>query len=328
MVFSESKFDIQKTYWWEVSDHYAKGEFPEEWRRSYPRIYRNTETWPSPRLPAAVICDNLCTFTLGKEVPNSAQTQALICLKLLSMNVPTYFIAPDLFASAARTNPPAEYKWMDIRLPLDSALLMLPKGALNHPTDGPIDFIAYAKIGITEQLRAPRQMRSYRTPDDCFLLFTSLTGIPGCQTLSHGQDASKNPFVTRSAFDFEAQAGRTLDPLEVPISTTDNDFLQEMMRITCMLLSVMSIRPELVEKGERQKGTHKSGAQLWTPNVVGRKYRVQREAPLGGTHASPRWHWRRGHIRMQRFGPGLAEVKERWIEATQVNVPETEEGEK
>ncbi len=36
--------------------------------------------------------------------------------------------------------------------------------------------------------------------------------------------------------------------------------------------------------------------------MIGAAYKVMRSLPQGGTHASPRWHWRKGHITHQRKG--------------------------
>src|SRR5262249_37412201 len=41
--------------------------------------------------------------------------------------------------------------------------------------------------------------------------------------------------------------------------------------------------------------------EFWTPNFIGLNYRVRRE-PCGGTHAGPRFHWRKGHWTHQPIG--------------------------
>lgn len=86
------------------------------------------------------------------------------------------------------------------------------------------------------------------------------------------------------------------------------------------LCYVMNARPEYVEYGQRT-GTHKkSGSELWTPNIIGRKYATRRAAEaISGTHASPRMHWRRGHFRHQPFGHELKQTKVIWIEPMLIN---------
>lgn len=85
------------------------------------------------------------------------------------------------------------------------------------------------------------------------------------------------------------------------------------------LLYAMAARPEYIETGKRI-GTHrKNKSEIWTPNIIGRKYAVKRSGESSGDHASPRMHWRRGHFRHQPYGPNLTETKVIWIEPMLVN---------
>ena len=43
---------------------------------------------------------------------------------------------------------------------------------------------------------------------------------------------------------------------------------------------------------------------------------------LGGTHASPRMHWRRGHFRRQPIGTGLIDYKIIWLEPCLIGIKE------
>jgi hypothetical protein len=65
----------------------------------------------------------------------------------------------------------------------------------------------------------------------------------------------------------------------------------------------------------------KSGACFWTPNWIGKDYQIKTErgSSKGGTHSSPRTHWRRGHFREQPIGEGRNETKTIWIEPTLIN---------
>jgi len=72
------------------------------------------------------------------------------------------------------------------------------------------------------------------------------------------------------------------------------------------LLVILNTRPSLVVPGALERpmklkhGKIKHG-EIWSPNVIGAAYKVQRAEPVG-THASPRWHWRKGHLTHQRKG--------------------------
>ena len=52
----------------------------------------------------------------------------------------------------------------------------------------------------------------------------------------------------------------------------------------------------------------------YTGNLIGWRYQPLRAEQPAGTQASPRLHWRRGHIRRQAHGLGRAERKLIWIE--------------
>lgn len=88
----------------------------------------------------------------------------------------------------------------------------------------------------------------------------------------------------------------------------DSDrFVSKMVYLAVSAAMAMTSRPALVESGlctRSEKRHSKTGKlereALWSPNFVGRSYR---RVPLGGTHASPRAHWRCGHWTKQHYGP-------------------------
>jgi len=92
---------------------------------------------------------------------------------------------------------------------------------------------------------------------------------------------------------------------------------------------VMSARPELVERGGLARPAKKGKPELWSPNFLGKSYRIRHDAAASGAHASPRLHWRRGHWRHQAVGPREAPGhKLLWIEPVLVSAaaPERDEG--
>jgi len=100
---------------------------------------------------------------------------------------------------------------------------------------------------------------------------------------------------------------------------TDQEVTNRLSALMLKLLVILNTRPQLVEAGESvrpQKIKHGrvKHSELWSPNLIGRCYRTIREGPGGGTHASPRVHWRRGHVRSQPHGPRRALRKPVWIE--------------
>ncbi len=120
---------------------------------------------------------------------------------------------------------------------------------------------------------------------------------------------------------FGASFTRPFDPSERLRSNPEAaETTNPLVILALNLLFAMAARPEYVERGMRQGRHKKSGAEIWTPNIVGRKYAVKRDPNAEtGSHASPRMHWRRGHFRQQAFGVGRTEHKIIWLEPTLVN---------
>lgn len=97
-----------------------------------------------------------------------------------------------------------------------------------------------------------------------------------------------------------------------------NEYLQS---IFLRLILIMECRTELVDTESQviriNKGFSKEQAQdFYEPLWVGKNYRFKREdtQDIGGTHASPRVHWRRGFLRNQPYGQGRQQRKIVWIE--------------
>ena len=99
----------------------------------------------------------------------------------------------------------------------------------------------------------------------------------------------------------------------------ENELTVKAISLVVKIIAALSAMPEYVEHGAISRpGKVKRGKQvqseLWHPNVIGRQYAARLEASRGGTHASPRMHKRRGHMRWQPYGEGRAQRKLLWIE--------------
>jgi hypothetical protein len=84
------------------------------------------------------------------------------------------------------------------------------------------------------------------------------------------------------------------------------------------LSMILSARPELegcssvVKRIRAERGK----IDLWSPRWLGKGFTIHRtrQEPVTGEHASPRMHWRRGHLRNQAVGEGRLGRSLRWIE--------------
>jgi hypothetical protein len=104
-----------------------------------------------------------------------------------------------------------------------------------------------------------------------------------------------------------------------PWNETDEMFMQSCIHLLLGTLLLMTARPDLVSYGTLQqtakvKHGHTKGVnEFWSPNMIGREYKLRRESP-GGFHLSPRLHWVRGFYRNQAYGKQWANRKLVWIE--------------
>ena len=135
-----------------------------------------------------------------------------------------------------------------------------------------------------------------------------------------------NLFYREPGEDIPRQARNS--PLDADLDETDSEFIERLGVVVFGTILAMDARPQLIERGKLLKRAGKGDKvrEFWSPNIIGARYKLKREVPRivdgkfayaqreGGTHASPRMHWRRGHYRNQPYGPGLKEHKQIWIE--------------
>ncbi|MDJ1174887.1 hypothetical protein [Roseofilum capinflatum] len=123
------------------------------------------------------------------------------------------------------------------------------------------------------------------------------------------------------------------EQIETGIEYEENDkaFIDEVNDLCFNFLLYLSTKPEIIEAEPREatkvsgKGFGKSEKRLLEPQMVGADYKQSIESkrtPGGGTHASPRTHWRMGHWRRVAIGAGRVERSWRWIKPVLVNPPE------
>jgi len=104
------------------------------------------------------------------------------------------------------------------------------------------------------------------------------------------------------------------ESLEMNIANDDAEVIEKIKHILFGILLAMNVRTELIESGRSVKLHKKSGREIWTPNFIGRTYRIVRKTSGDGNHNSPRLHWRRGHFRSQPCGENRAARKLIWLE--------------
>ena len=122
--------------------------FPGMIKAFYPRVYEHTGRYHSPRHMAVMIA-NVVAEMLRYGYHKSATAYRLMMPGLSYMKerrMPMFFLAPDLLEAVTRTDFDNDIDWLDLDLPYESGMLMLPKGALVHPTDGEVAMLMWARV--------------------------------------------------------------------------------------------------------------------------------------------------------------------------------------
>lgn len=330
---------------------------PDWWSKLYPRHYTSFGNYHSPRNVATSLAASMLELIYSGSILKAPTASRLIypgLHGLIQRRMPMFFLAPDFLQAILRTDFDHDIDWTTLKLPYESGILVLPRGAMVHPTDGEVQYIYYTrdKAGINP---GPLGLPPVEFADDGFS-FVAMCAVEGDViwfdahfTKSHratvrfhnlfyrapGEPmptfqlveknltwASRQSEVVPDAVVVE----KNLTGWESDLATSEADFLERLGVILFGTLLAMNARPNLIT---REKFTHavkdKRGVrrEWWSPNIIGEHYRSPKQSPGTGTHASPRLHWRRGHFRNQPFGPGRSERKQIWLEPVMVGV-ETE----
>lgn len=333
-----------------------KREDPDIWRRAVPRRVVPPPGYASPLVHAC----SMAAVLLGhkrpylKPVAHYGHIQGavmdIVQHRLAEHLVPTYFVSEELARAAAATQPPESMLLGEVRWPLPALLFAMPMEFTREYAGVRCPFVAMVKaqgghhpevdngIGGVE-IEGDRILihlqvfwNDYGMPvdyTDCTKLSEPVTAVQNFEFTSYqgaparGR-ANANDITALELAEYDKDAGVPADR-DAELAVT-----RKMNSLALSLLMIMSARPDLVEAGtETRKARVKRGVErdaLWSPNWLGRTYKARREG-LGGTHASPRMHWRLGHWRKQPHGPGRTQRRDTWIEGVLVcGLDEKKEG--
>jgi hypothetical protein len=225
---------------------------------------------------------------LWQVTHNSTDTKNIIFYtfyKLGEAKCPAYWVGKELLTALMQSELTVEID--SLHWAMKTGIFMLPKGPVASPGGNSISIVCW-----------------HFEPDEKTLYWTALD--------------SEDIFCRKFTVDPEAMQSRFADVIDYGPKTVGefNDYLQA---IFLRLILIMECRPELVETESQaivRKGFAKnSDRDLYEPLWIGRNYTVRRDATdRGGSHASPRMHWRKGFLRNQPYGEGRQQRKLVWIE--------------
>lgn len=306
---------------------FVEQNFPDLWRMCYPRIYREPACgeYYTPKHLATQLVGVAIKVAEGM-IGKSERFELMGAAELVKYRVPMFWLSRDIATAIRQTTPPGDIPWYDMHLPFESGAFMMPKGAIVHPTDGDVPFIAWTRLRAHQEHRSPLFPGMPYGSTEGGMIFYALTLSGGyllhwnLPLAAYGptiQIPDLDSLVTRyTKGDDNHQSGVWLLP-QPEMNEHDYRLMVEVVHYCFGAFLLMQNRPDLITHGALQKRVAKRGEtrEFWTPNVLGENYRIRREAEYqGGHHASPRMHWVRGFYREQPYGPKLTLRKQVWIE--------------
>lgn len=325
----------------------AAKAFPQLVDMFYPRQYENVGGYHSPR-HCCLLLANVVAECLRYGFHNSPTAYRLLMPGLKNMvdkRMPLFFISPTLLEAIKQTTFASDINWEEMRLPYESGAFILPRGGFEHPTDGEVSMIVWSRTEANSEYAPPvKSLPICKTKHAGFALVGLCPEQPIWYQLALNAKFDSTLKLGNMFHLEEGQAFPTVKKsapaLDEDVSAVDAEFLEQMAVIAFGTFLAMQARPELVDAAKMLKSVPAKGdkprREFWAPNIIGARYKLKREVPKAvkglpfqfqpesgavppqgrciGTHASPRLHWRRGHIRQQPYGPGRKEKKTIWIE--------------
>lgn len=302
---------------------------PRLFQLAYPRRYKEPQrgSYHSPKFVAAHIVQVAMKIDQGIAGDNE-KFEYNAFSQLVKYRVPTYYIGVGLMEALGKTKLPGPIAWRDMHMPYEAAVFLPPKGSLQHPTEGDLLFIGYARFKELGETKYKGQLVP-RIDWGCTGGGMTLFGVTTKGFLYHWNISPVGHGETILLTDIEGLLEGTPThtsawPMVTHEMTPDDHRLMiHVAHYIFATIMVMTARPALLANFEMRKRVSRKGSvpkEFWTCPVIGENYGVRYIrpgiVPAGpeGTHASPAIHWVRGFTREQRIGPGRTGSKAVWIE--------------
>jgi hypothetical protein len=334
----------------------VKANNPGLWRVLLPRHIVPPPGYVSPVIAAGCFASELelaARISRGTVKATKPQVDCvLMTWAAAEAGMPTYFVGHDLITDLALSDVMQDLRLGELEWPHDAMLFFLPERFQKAFFGRGVPFVGVCRIPaglqpVPECVRrvVPPGMVDFGISAEysgqwAYVFYAPVMFNDGKSVEYSGSwpmdkpvgDCLKEPEFIDGTYGNES---RFLPPTEVPSEAEDLELLNKIFAVTLWMLLLLNGEPEQVELGAvtcvRKKsrkaaeaGQEKAEDDLWSPNVIGWRYSSPKEA-LGGTHASPRAHPRRGHWTRQPYGPGRTLRKPVWIKRLMVGVRRKEQ---
>ena len=296
---------------------------PELWAKCYPKIYEGVDG--GEHFSAKLVGQVLLRVAVKIEQSEvrlyqhfGETVEAIWASRLAGYRVPIFWLSREITEALKLTTLPVTLDFTTMKLPFEAAVFMLPKGSLTYQEDASdVAFVSYARAAMREEIPSinPAAVETISGRGD----FTVFAAMADGLLLNYSHPWEQPLDIAQ--WDAAVQRSENKPPeteFQVDITAYGKDFIARVGHFVFNTLQLILSKPELVSMGSMIRQIHskrRSIKSVWSPNIIGKDYRLRREAhPLGGSHSSPRGHWVRGFWRDQACGPNFSERKEIWIE--------------
>lgn len=298
---------------------------PGLWDLCYPRVYENLGKFSSAKLPAATIANAVIGARKHGLSHAAVRNEYVIATKCLEHAVPTFFVTSDMLRAADATTLPPELRWTEIQFPHSGMVFVFERGAVSHTEDGDIGFVCVARTKAGDRIGCSYPDAPHGTMREGGLLM--MTGAYSTENINH-YDLSMSDVESPTIQDMDKvmlkEYDRPIGTMEFDqeLSVGAKEFNRWITQLAIKLVLIMLARPEQVSRGGlmrtvKPKRKGERAVEFWSPNVIGRNYRSDREpgeAHTADAEGKVRMHWRRGHFTQQPYGPAHTLRKTMWRE--------------
>ena len=232
-------------------------------------------------------------------------TAASVIYEVVRNSVPVYFVAEDFIRAVAATELPSDFTINDLHWPMPAMVLGFPAKFMREFLGREICYVNCANFKASSicpcPVKAFDSLKTIIVPEAkvAWQWYCVQNGNLESYVACYRTGDRVNEAMAKYAY---------VDYTDGPADKVAEDraMIDRLSGLILKLLVILNTRPSLVVPGVLERplkikhGKIKHCA-IWSPNTIGAAYHVQRAAPVG-THASPRFHFRRGHITHQRIG--------------------------
>lgn len=263
-------------------------------------------------------------------------TGLMNALSHIEHRVPTYFVRSEFAQAVTQTEPPADFKFGEIKWPMPAMLFVLPTDFAMSYFGFMVPFISVslAPVGKYPQmfknlpdcempLHAVHPIDNKREHMNIVYPVYSQTSTPVDYTGTYPLTLNVSEMASAPYEDatYMEEARYRQEFGEYSLDRTQPDlpaegeaervFNLKVQAFVVKLMLALTAQPNFITVGSQsRKAKLKHGRvrdEIWNPNLIGWEYQAKRvsvvEGGANGTHATPRMHWRRGHMRNQPYGP-------------------------